>query len=177
VTLDPTPSVAELLRMKQERMARRKDGHSIVPILEQRAAPLPTWPVKLWIPWSHLISENRKYSACVVQTGEGPKARLLLTPEYRDALAAIRGQVTLQLGLDVGPFEPVAIPLRFEGAVWVPDERRRDVPNLAKCTHDAMEGLVYQNDEWLHDTRWYRAGVNVDKPGADITITPLEPQR
>jgi Holliday junction resolvase RusA-like endonuclease len=70
---------------------------------------------------------------------------------------------------------PVEIPVKLEARVWVPDNRRRDVPNFAKCVHDALEKLVYVNDCWLYDSRWIRAGVDVDHPRAEITITPLAP--
>jgi Holliday junction resolvase RusA-like endonuclease len=57
----------------------------------------------------------------------------------------------------------------------VPDNhpRRHDAVNFAKCTHDALEKLVYTTDHWLYDVRWIRAGVDVDHPRAELTITPL----
>jgi hypothetical protein len=39
--------------------------------------------------------------------------------------------------------------------------------------HDALEGVVYTKDRWLDDVRWYRAGVDVDAPRAEITISPI----
>jgi Holliday junction resolvase RusA-like endonuclease len=68
---------------------------------------------------------------------------------------------------------PSTSPLSIVARVWVPDERPHDVCNFAKCCHDALEGIVYKNDFRLYDTRWVRAGVDVDSPRAEITISPL----
>jgi hypothetical protein len=167
VTLDPTPSIDELLRIQRERIARRGERRGQP---EQPSVPAPTWPVKLWIPWSHLVSDNQRFTIAVQNAGGGVRHCLVLRQEYRDAKAAIRGQVALQLG----EVTPVAMPLSLVAAVWVPDERPHDCVNFAKLLHDSLEKVIYTNDRWLYSAHWYRAGVRVDQPGADITIAPLE---
>ncbi len=39
---------------------------------------------------------------------------------------------------------------------------------------DAMEGVAYANDAQLHDVHWINRGADVDRPRAELTITPLE---
>jgi Holliday junction resolvase RusA-like endonuclease len=68
-----------------------------------------------------------------------------------------------------------ACPLRLEARVYVPDNRVHDVVNFSKCVHDALKGTVFTDDQWLHDVRWIRAGVDVDAPRCELTITPLCP--
>ena len=71
-------------------------------------------------------------------------------------------------------FQPADYPVALTARVWMPDRRPgHDVANFAKCCHDALEGLVYVKDEWLYDVHWIRAGVDVDRPRADITITRI----
>jgi Holliday junction resolvase RusA-like endonuclease len=130
------------------------------------------WPVQLTLPWSCLVSDNAKYVARVAGTMEKPVAKLNLSPEYRQAKERIHElAISKLLGAT-----PAAEPLQLQARVWVPDDlRAHDVPNFAKCVHDALEGAVYVKDRWLWRATWERAGVDVDAPRAEITITPLLP--
>jgi Holliday junction resolvase RusA-like endonuclease len=128
-------------------------------------APAVAWPLRLTLPWSMLVSDNLKWRAAT----RGNTATIVLTPAYRDAKRRIRALcLTLMAGR-----RPLTIPLALEARVWVPDRRRRDVVNYSKALHDALTGTVFLDDAQLHDVRWIRAGVDVDAPRADITITPL----
>lgn len=161
MTLDPMPSAAELLRKKAEREARRMGVRLALPEPAQmRTFPTLTFPVRLRIPWSMLISDNRKYGVI--------NGQMLLTSEYRRAKERIEQLAKREFG-DV---EPAAFLLKLEAAVYLPDRRPHDVANFGKCVHDALEGVVYVKDRWLDDVRWYRAGVDVDAPRAEIVISP-----
>lgn len=132
--------------------------------------PLVAWPVTFTIPWSALISDNRKYSAAYTKTR---RPKLLLTPAYREA----KRRVAELAREAMHGAEPVAVPVALHARVWVPDRRAgHDVANFAKCCHDAFEHVIYTKDEWLYDPRWTRMGVDVDRPRAELTITPFDPR-
>lgn len=133
------------------------------------AAPAIAWPVRILIPWSHLVSDNERKEPYLVHVDGKPAARMRLSRKYAAALERIQ-----QLARNkVGDAAAVAMPLAIRGLVWVPDERPHDVANFEKLVHDALEGPLYTNDRWLHDIHWTRAGVDVDAPRAEITITPI----
>jgi Holliday junction resolvase RusA-like endonuclease len=128
-------------------------------------AECPTAPILLRIPWSALVSDNAKSRAAL----RGTTATIVLTPAYREAKQRIRA-----LCQDVmAGRPPLTIPLALEARVWVPDRHRRDVVNFSKALHDALTGTVFLDDSQLHDVRWLRAGVDVDAPRAELTITPI----
>lgn len=140
-------------------------------IAEPDPAPAITWPLQLTLPWSYLASDNAKHGAVLVQVAGGKLIpKLIMQAGYREAKTKIR-----KLARDtIAGAEPVAIPLRLEARVWVPDTtRKHDVANFAKCTHDALQEAIYTDDQYLYDVRWIRAGVDVDRPRADVTIMPL----
>lgn len=137
-------------------------SRSVVEVIVMRQIQ---WPVKLTLPWSYLVSDNAKYGVL--------NGKLMLTAGYRMAKGLIRDRAREVLG-DPPP-EPATIPLSLEAAVWLPDNRIHDVCNFAKCAHDALEGVVYTKDAWLHRIVWYRAGVDVDQPRAALTIRPITP--
>ena len=127
------------------------------------------FPLELTLPWSALCSDNNRSTATIVQKGGRLTPLLCLTGPYREAKAKSR-----KIARDAtAGAEPVAIPVRLEALVWVPDNRPHDVPNFAKCAHDAFSKVVYVDDKWLYESRWIRAGVDVDRPRAEITITPI----
>lgn len=133
-----------------------------------------TWPLQLTLPWSYLESDNRKHGAIVTPVGPNrtPVPKLIMAAGYREAKGKIRKLAREQLA----GAEPVSRPLQLVARVWIPDTtRKHDVVNFAKCTHDALQEAVYTDDTWLYDARWIRAGVDVDHPRAEITITPLSP--
>jgi hypothetical protein len=147
--------------------ARRGDqSTAVVPVYEARHEPLDLpqiqWPVTLTLPWSSLISDNRKYGVIA--------GKMLLTSDYRRA----KGQIRELARSKLGGVEPVSVPLTLTARVWVPDEMRaHDTANFGKCTHDALEGIVYTRDRWLWRTTWEHAGCDVDAPRAEITIRPM----
>lgn len=121
------------------------------------------WPLRFTLPWSTLISDNAKYGVI--------NGSLILTKDYRRAKGLVRAVAKQAVGEDR---EPANYALRIVATVWVPDDMRaHDVCNFAKCVHDALEGVVYTKDRWLHDISWRRAGVDVDAPRAEITIQPV----
>lgn len=155
--LDRRPSDAELLRMKADREAKRGGA---APVIVPDELPAITWPIRLRLPWSLLVSDNEKYGVI--------NGRMLITSRYRQAKATIAARARDL----IGEVEPARHPVALEALVWVPDNRPHDVPNFGKCVHDALEGVVYVKDSWLHGAHWKRAGVDVDSPRAEITITP-----
>ena len=177
------PDAATLLRMKAEREGRSRraafgglpgagfvvetanSGATTTLVSVRFEGPL-LLPVRLRIPWSALVSDNDKYTVNPRKRGS-----LILTPEYREAKRRIAA-------LAVGAMQdrPAAqCPLALVARVWLPNRRKHDVCNFSKCVHDALAGIVYQDDMWLHDMRWIRAGVDVDAPRCELTITPLTP--
>lgn len=128
------------------------------------------WPLRFTVPWSALVSDNRKYGAQIVRNGSTQFPKLSLSEQYRSAKAKAR-QLATRAMEGAGPTdEPLAITAR----VYVPDNRPgHDVCNFAKCLLDAMQGVVYWNDAQVHRALWERAGVDVDAPRAELEIAPL----
>lgn len=122
---------------------------------------LSPWPVRLTLPWSCLISDNAK---CHVLNG-----KLVKTADYRMARSRIAALATEVMG----SAQPAEIPLSFVARVYVPTNHRRDVHNFGKCALDSMSKIIFADDHLLHDVRWIRAGIDIDRPRADITIEPL----
>jgi Holliday junction resolvase RusA-like endonuclease len=151
------------------------DAHGVAKLLNaqppRQATNSPrgtvTLPLRFTLPWSALVSDNRKYTAAYTSTN---RPKLILTPQYRDAKKKARDIVQAI----IGNASPVSIPLSLHAKVWVPDNRPgHDVANFAKCCHDALEEVIYTKDEWLHKITWERAGVSVDAPHVSIEIRAL----
>lgn len=122
------------------------------------------FPFRLVLPWSHLVSDNRKYAPAM----RGGKPALILTVEYRNAkrLAAIAARTAW------GDGATYTEGLELTARVFFPNSyRKRDAHNFQKCAHDALSGIVYDDDSQIVP-RWLPAGVAVDAPRAEITITP-----
>lgn len=155
MSLDPMPDAATLLRMKAEREARPR-GLTVI-------QATPTKPICVRIPWSALVSDNDKYTVAV--------SKLVLTDVYRNAKRAIGNA-----GADaMGGFATLNGPLSLVARVWMPDNRPHDLTNFCKVVHDGLEKVVYRSDAQLHDVRWIRAGVDVDAPRCELTISPMTP--
>lgn len=181
-------AVAELVRRGFPRdVAEREVNRQIRPVLSTGLGPKPgqvvaltqlitsaPLPFLIALPWSHLVSDDDRVTPWLnPKTG---KATIILTDRYKAARDSIHSLLRQAMGgshNEAPTFAPLAQPLRLEARVFVPNNQHRDVHNFAKGVHDALERKVYQNDSWLHDTRWIRAGVDVDRPRAEITITPL----
>jgi Holliday junction resolvase RusA-like endonuclease len=131
--------------------------------------PVLAYPIRLTLPWSHLVSDNRKYGATI----RGGKPKLLITEEYRAAKAATQKKAREAMTVDGHRFDPIGKPLAFTGRVFVPDARTHDVCNFAKCCLDSLEKIVVANDRWFYEVHWMRAGVDVDAPRAEIEVRPI----
>ena len=126
------------------------------------------WPFRFVLPWSHLVSDNRKYGA-IVKHGS-PK--LIHTAEYREAKRLARIAARRAWG-DVSPYADGLLELTAR--VFFPnDYRKRDAHNFQKCAHDALKGIVIEDDDILVP-RWIPAGVDVDAPRAELTLHPYPP--
>jgi hypothetical protein len=168
--------------LKARVRAQYGDGIPVRSFRDESASPAPAaspatpvvttaavWPVKLVLPWSCLISDNLKHRAQLRGSGPSAKAVMVITRAFATAEEQIRA-----LGLSkMGGAAPASEPLALLARVWMPDERVHDLANSCKLVHDALEGAVYQNDRWLYDVRWTRAGVDVDAPRCELTIWPL----
>jgi Holliday junction resolvase RusA-like endonuclease len=117
--------------------------------------------IELRIPWSCLVSDNAKYGVL--------DGKLIAQKPYREAKKRIHALALEVMGDRPSFLQPVALVAR----VWMPDNRRHDLTNSCKLVHDALEDAVVEDDSQLHDVRWIRAGVDVDAPRAELTITPL----
>jgi Holliday junction resolvase RusA-like endonuclease len=155
--------------------ARQMAYSSPLPSVHYRATDAPdgivtvlravVFPLCFTLPWSALVSDNRKYNAAYTRA---KNPTLVLSHKYREAKKKAAGIAREAMG----SAEPVAYPLALHARVWVPDNRPgHDVANFAKCCHDALEKVVYVTDEWLYRITWERAGVDVDRPRAEITIS------
>jgi len=151
---------------KADAQARRECGLPAADLDTPRQiierAPSIKLPVSFVLPWSALVSDNRRHGLL--------NGSILLTAEYRTGKAKAKAAAREAAGLGMAVSFPVALHAR----VYVPDDyRAHDVPNFAKCVHDAIEGVIYTKDRWLWRATWERAGVDVDRPRAEIEVTPL----
>jgi len=161
------PDAATLLRMKAEREGRRTPPNAALLTAFRSVEALPPSPraeaITLRLPWSCLVSDNRKYGVL--------DGKLIAQKPYRAAKKAIHAlAVEAMQGR-----APADCPVSLTARVWMPDNRPHDLTNSCKLVHDAIEGAIVSNDRWLHDVRWIRAGVDVDAPRCELTITPLPP--
>jgi Holliday junction resolvase RusA-like endonuclease len=120
-------------------------------------------PLTLTLPFSCLVSDNKRYSA-TIRSGA---PLLVLSAIYREAKDRIQNLARRA----VGDAEPTPDPVILVGRVYLPDHRRHDLSNFCKIVHDSLEGVVYRNDTQITDLRWVKAGVDIDRPRAEITIS------
>lgn len=127
--------------------------------------PTISFPIRLVLPWSALVSENRRFCA--------RESRIFMTAEYKAARAKIVAIARAAMTIEGTSFPPIERPLSLVARVWVPGNHIHDVPNFAGATANALKKIIFVDDQWLHDVRWIRAGVDVDRPRAEIEISPL----
>lgn len=139
----------------------------------QVVGPSLRFPIRFVLPWSALISDNKKYGPVLRGSYTVPRAALTLLGDYRVAKTKARDCARRGMTVEGTTFPALAMPLSLTARVYVPDNRVHDVCNFAKCAHDAMESVVFKTDSWLYDVRWIRAGIDVDHPRAEIEIQPL----
>lgn len=128
--------------------------------------PKLEFPIRLELPWTALISENRRFCA--------HGNRIFMTVEYKAARAKVK-VIALQAmqASDGRQFPPLARPVSLHARVWFPDKRVHDAPNFAGATHNALKKIVVADDVWIYRATWERAGVDQDKPRAEIEIAPV----
>lgn len=117
-------------------------------------------PLAFTLPWTALVSENRRFCA--------RRNRIFMTADYKAARAKVKQIVRETIGNRL----PLDCPLSLEARVYFPDHRVHDAPNFAGATHNALKQLVYTDDRWLYRATWERAGVDPDRPRAEIVIRP-----
>jgi Holliday junction resolvase RusA-like endonuclease len=121
---------------------------------------------QITLPWSALLGDNAKYAPA----HRGQKPVIILTLAYRTAKA--RAQLTIERQL-IG-LTPLEGPCSLCARMIEPDRRtRRDIANYAKLVHDALTGWAFVDDSQLDDVRWIRAGVDIDRPRLELTITAI----
>lgn len=136
-------------------------------------APLVVHPaaVRLTLPWSALCPDNERESAGLTMRGGKPLPRKVMTARYREARNKIIGVAReLMRTENAAPFD---VPLSLVAHVFTPTQRRVDVANFAKGVHDALNKIVYTDDNWLYDVRWVRCGMDMDRPRVELEISPL----
>lgn len=159
MTLLPAPSDTELLRLAEERQAKRR-GVALV----ERSLAVLTLPITIVLPWSALCSDNIRHTI-----GGGPRPQLVLEARYRQAK---QKTATIARAV-VGDVRAVAFPLALHARVYVPDNRVHDCGNFRKGITDALASIIYANDKQLYRETWERAGVDVDAPRAEILISDM----
>ncbi|HEY8378668.1 MAG TPA: RusA family crossover junction endodeoxyribonuclease [Nannocystis sp.] len=115
------------------------------------------------LPWAVLAQANHRLIPR--STGRG----LTLAREYRQAKEAARALVASQTRREPVLIGPVEVRLRF----YLPDAKRRDPDNLLKLIHDAMTGIVYDDDHQIRRQVWEVAGVDRTAPRVEIEVEPL----
>lgn len=128
--------------------------------LPDRAAPSAlngVGEIRIVLPFEILCPDNDKFGVI--------RGMMINTKRYRRAKKAIRNAAREQY---LGPI--LEVPVALVGRVWFPGDNG-DAPNFGKAVHDALEQVIYPNDRLLHDARWIRAGVDPDRPRAELMIT------
>ena len=68
--------------------------------------------------------------------------------------------------------EPLETPVSVRLIFRRKDKRRCDLDNLAKAVNDALEGIVFKNDEQIHHLTVYKF-YKQDNPGVNITVEKM----
>lgn len=115
-------------------------------------------PIQVTLPWAVLVSDNARHSLMRRQR------RIILTPKYREALAAARHVARNQYrGL------PLRGDVRLQVIFHFPDKRRRDMTNLMKLVQDALTGIAYDDDSQIAVLHLLRCFPHQKfQPGAQI---------
>ena len=127
------------------------------------ARAVSTAAVRLVLPWTVVPSDNLRRG--IVGASNRQKWR-----EYRDRVDAARVVALSQVRGERPRFR---CPVRLTAEVCPPDNRRRDILNLAKGCADALIGVVYADDSLIYDARWIR-GPTSTRWNACVVLT-VEP--
>lgn len=162
---------------KAEATARRECG---IPEPIEVSTPIFLTPValpfRLTLPWSALCSDNEHEVASLKMVQGKPVPFRKMTARYKTAKKQIATLAQAAVGNLAAPLE---VPLAIHVRVYIPSASHgNDSINFAKVVHDGLQGVVYRNDRQLHRVLWERAGIDIDRPRADIEITlsPLSPR-
>lgn len=115
------------------------------------------------LPWECLAPDNTRFVAVKSRNG-APK--LLMRKMYREAKKRAGETVKSQ----VGDQPPLTMKLELRAVFYEPNRHRRDLSNYIKLVHDAMSGLVYEDDSQLSDVHWVRGGIDKEAPRVEITV-------
>ena len=63
--------------------------------------------------------------------------------------------------------------LKVELAFFMPDKKRRDPTNLLKGLLDALEGVVYSDDQQIDALSWRKGELDRENPRVEITTHPI----
>lgn len=166
--MTPDEQIGALVRagVPREKAERRVRGEqrktmAVAPVI---GAPL-SFPIRFTLPWSALVSENRRFCA--------RESRIVMTAEYKAARDKVSAIARDAMTVDGYVHSALECPLSLVARVWFPDKRVHDAPNFAGATHNGLKRIVFTDDSWLHRATWERAGVDVDRPRADVEIAPL----
>jgi hypothetical protein len=137
-------------------------------VVEAPAMDPIAFPIRIVLPWTALCSDNIHERASLAMVGGKPVPRKVLDARYKAARDKTR-----KIARDVmRGRDPLSEPLALAARVYLPGgSHRNDAINFSKCAHDALQKIVFDNDRWLYDSRWIRAGIDVDAPRAEIDIT------
>lgn len=153
---------------------RRTGGSSAGAPAPAPGAPLPAPTVTVApngtlvfvLPWHELAPDNLR----VAPIGAEARAK---RAQYDAAKAATTARILLQLPEDLARARgtPWSGPVALHARAFVPDDRIRDVSNMVKVVHDALEAArVLRNDRWFWDTRWTRLGVDPVAPRLELVL-------
>lgn len=124
---------------------------------------LPAGGVRIILPWSCLSSDNNNVGI----TGEKAK---------RDAFRIAKARAR-EKAMEQFPGPPTSEQVRVVGAIWVPDNRVRDLNWDKALVDSAVKGVVVTDDRWqvIRDKRFYVAGIDCDAPRAELLIEAVTP--
>ncbi|HEY2851152.1 MAG TPA: RusA family crossover junction endodeoxyribonuclease [Gemmatimonadaceae bacterium] len=99
---------------------------------------------------------------------------LILSAAYRAGKKKAEDELRDQMTNGAYPVHPLQGRLMLVARMFEPNRSsRRDIANYAKMVHDALTGIVYEDDSQLDRVTWIRAGVDIDRPRLELTITVL----
>jgi Holliday junction resolvase RusA-like endonuclease len=95
-----------------------------------------------------------------------------LTKRYREAKETAHYLALQQTSRPMPRFPTESVRCHFD--FFLPDRRRRDVPNLFKLLYDSLEGVVYTDDHQATGAgSWLVQGVDKDSPRVEITVEAI----
>lgn len=116
------------------------------------------------LPWSVLLHENHRLMPVRIKG----KTRNILSPEYRQALAAASQLAAFQW---TAPALKTSVGITVR--LYEPDKRRRDVSNYLKLIQDALARIAFVDDSQIDDVHVMRGGLDRAKPRAEIEVREL----